>query len=48
MTETKFGRVRRAAYETQQGHTEITVIIPGEHHPQPGETIAITLKADTK
>lgn len=47
-TETMFGRVKRAAYETQQGHTEITVTIPGKHHPQPGERIAITLKEGTK
>lgn len=48
MTETHHGRVKRAAYETQHGHTEITVIIPGKHHPQPGELIAITTKENTK
>ena len=48
MTETHYGRVKRAAYETQNGHTEITVIVTGKHHPQPGDLIAITTKASTK
>lgn len=48
MTETHYARVKRAAYETNQGHTEITVIVPGRFDTQPGELVGIITKESKK
>lgn len=47
MTREHLARVQRAAYETQQNITEITIIVTGEHDITRGGYLTIT-KEDNK
>lgn len=48
MSAIEYGRVKRAAYETHRGQTEITVIVPGRFDTQPGELVGIITKESKK